>query len=81
MLVTLLIVSFVLINMIVLFPSAMVSRLDQSIGKVMQALNDSAMLNNSIVIFYSDNGAATVGMHGNSGSNYPFRGVSIFKVF
>uniref|UniRef100_W8ARZ1 Arylsulfatase B n=1 Tax=Ceratitis capitata TaxID=7213 RepID=W8ARZ1_CERCA len=54
--------------------AGMVSRLDDSVGRVMRALSNKGMLNNSIVLLYSDNGAPTVGIHSNAGSNYPFRG-------
>lgn len=54
----------------------MLSRLDDSVGRVMRALSNKGMLNDSIVLLYSDNGAPTVGIHSNAGSNYPFRGVS-----
>lgn len=58
----------------------MVSSLDKSVGQTMRALLDRGMLNNSIVLLYSDNGAPTLGIHSNSGSNHPFRGVSLFKL-
>lgn len=54
----------------------MVSILDQSIGKVVKALADRDMLENSIIVFMSDNGAPTYGFLANHGSNYPLRGVS-----
>ncbi|XP_055385575.1 arylsulfatase B-like [Condylostylus longicornis] len=54
--------------------AAMVSKLDESIGKTIHALKNKNMLENSIVIFYSDNGAPTVGMFSNGGSNFPLRG-------
>ncbi|KAH8270248.1 hypothetical protein KR018_006182 [Drosophila ironensis] len=54
--------------------AGMISSLDKSVGNVMRALKDNDMLNNSIVLLYSDNGAPTVGIHSNSGSNYPYRG-------
>lgn len=52
----------------------MVSSLDKSVGQTMRALSDRGMLNNSIVLLYSDNGAPTVGIHSNAGSNFPYRG-------
>lgn len=55
----------------------MVSLLDKGVGEVMAALRQKNMLENSIVIFISDNGAKTFGIHANHGSNYPLRGVSI----
>lgn len=58
--------------------SAMIDKLDESIGRIIEALYDTQMLHNSIVLFYSDNGAPSQGLHSNSGSNYPFRGVLNF---
>jgi len=55
----------------------MVFKLDQSVGEVIEALNNRKMLENSIILFMSDNGAPTEGVLQNHGSNYPLRGVSI----
>ncbi|XP_076646659.1 arylsulfatase B [Halictus rubicundus] len=55
--------------------AAVVSRLDQSVGEVMDALRTRGMLENSIVLFMSDNGAPTEGLLSNQGSNYPLRGM------
>lgn len=55
--------------------TAMVSRLDQSVGCVISALEEANMLKNSIVIFQSDNGGPSVGLFANSASNWPFKGV------
>lgn len=54
----------------------MISSLDKSVGITIKALKDKGILNNTIVLLYSDNGAPTVGIHSNAGSNYPFKGVS-----
>lgn len=54
----------------------MVSMLDKSVGDVVTALRDKHMLENSIILFISDNGAQTNGIHANHGSNYPLKGVS-----
>lgn len=57
--------------------AAMVSLLDQSIGKIVTGLKDVGMLDNSIIVFLSDNGAPTTPpMELNPGSNFPLRGVS-----
>lgn len=42
--------------------AAMVSKLDESVGKVVKALSDNDMLDNSIILFFSDNGSPIVGM-------------------
>ncbi|XP_051172962.1 arylsulfatase B-like isoform X2 [Leptopilina boulardi] len=55
--------------------AAMVSKLDQSVGDVIAALRRRGMLDNSIIVFLSDNGAPTMGIHSNRGSNYPLRGI------
>ncbi|VEN61333.1 unnamed protein product [Callosobruchus maculatus] len=54
--------------------AAMVSMLDQSVGTVVAALREKGMLDNSIILFMSDNGAKPDGIHANHGSNYPLRG-------
>lgn len=44
--------------------AAMVSKLDAGIGKVIKTLKREKMLNNSIILFFSDNGAPVEGgMH------------------
>jgi arylsulfatase A-like enzyme len=59
----------------------MVSKLDESVGRVVQALQRRHMLQNSIIVFLSDNGAPTKGKQPNWGSNWPFKGVSISVSF
>ncbi|KAH8270630.1 hypothetical protein KR018_012549 [Drosophila ironensis] len=54
--------------------AAMVSKLDQSVGRIVSTLASTGQLEHSIVIFYSDNGAPSVGMFANTGSNWPLRG-------
>ncbi|XP_030747442.1 arylsulfatase B-like [Sitophilus oryzae] len=52
-----------------------VNRLDKSVGDVVQQLQKKDMLKNSIILFLSDNGAQTVGIYENHGSNYPLKGL------
>lgn len=59
----------------------MISKLDQSVGDVVSALSGRGMLENSIILFMSDNGAPTLDLLSNMGSNYPFRGVRFFVCF
>lgn len=55
----------------------MISILDQGVGEVVKALKDNKMLQDTVIVFYSDNGGPTVGMHSTNASNYPLRGVSV----
>lgn len=62
----------------------MVSKLDESVGRVVAALQNRYMLDNTIIVFMSDNGApskdvtsANVNFYPNWGSNFPLRGVSL----
>ncbi|XP_074113028.1 arylsulfatase B [Cotesia typhae] len=52
----------------------MVSRIDESLGRIVATLGDKNMLKDSIIVFMTDNGAPTIGTHRNSGSNWPLRG-------
>uniref|UniRef100_A0A4Y0BV48 Sulfatase N-terminal domain-containing protein n=1 Tax=Anopheles funestus TaxID=62324 RepID=A0A4Y0BV48_ANOFN len=54
--------------------AAMIGRIDTGVGRIYRTLQERNMLTNTIILFYADNGAPTVGMHANSGSNYPLRG-------
>ncbi|XP_017072197.1 arylsulfatase B [Drosophila eugracilis] len=54
--------------------AGMISSLDKSVAQTIAALKENGMLNNSIILLYSDNGAPTLGIHSNAGSNYPYRG-------
>jgi len=53
----------------------MVDKLDESVGLVVQALSRAGMMENSIIVFTSDNGGAPEGFGKNRGSNWPLRGV------
>lgn len=51
----------------------MVTVLDEGIGNVTRALRDAGMYDNSLIIFWSDNGGSVV-TTGRSGNNYPLKG-------
>lgn len=51
----------------------MVTALDQGVGNVTRALRNNGMLENSLIIFYADNGGPLV-TTGLSGNNYPLKG-------
>ncbi|KAL4103622.1 hypothetical protein QTP88_018981 [Uroleucon formosanum] len=66
--------------------AAMVSKLDESVGRVVEALSEKKMLQNTIIVFMSDNGSPSfdnsgrgfrpdVGVTANWGSNFPYRGI------
>ncbi|XP_059608023.1 arylsulfatase B-like [Phlebotomus argentipes] len=54
--------------------ASMVIALDNAIGRVITALKEKEMLENSIIVFFSDNGGPTEGLHELHASNYPLRG-------
>ncbi|XP_054268843.1 arylsulfatase I-like [Macrosteles quadrilineatus] len=54
--------------------AAMVTKVDESVGKVMEAMKSKSMLNNTIILFLSDNGGATNNYNGNAASNWPLKG-------
>lgn len=55
----------------------MVKKLDDSVGDVVEALNKRGILENTIVVFISDNGGMTTGDSLNYASNYPLRGLKM----
>lgn len=55
--------------------SLSVSHLDDSVGAVVTALRKQNMLQNSIIIFSTDNGGPAEGFNLNAASNWPLRGV------
>jgi arylsulfatase B len=67
-----------LISRLMLQPSprpvyaAVVDAMDQAIGMVLKALDDEGVANNTIVLFFSDNGGAAYAMGG--ADNVPLRG-------
>ncbi|CAG7732843.1 unnamed protein product [Allacma fusca] len=54
--------------------AGLVDKLDESVGLVMKEMAAQKLLDNSIIIFASDNGGAPEGYDLNHGSNWPFRG-------
>jgi arylsulfatase A-like enzyme len=54
---------------------AMVYHLDLSVGDIVEALSKRNMLENSVIIFSTDNGGPAAGFNLNAASNYPLRGV------
>ncbi|KAF2898704.1 hypothetical protein ILUMI_07479 [Ignelater luminosus] len=57
--------------------AGIIHELDKSVGRVVEVLAEREMLDNSLVIIIADNGAQTVGNYGNSGSNWPLRGLKM----
>lgn len=55
--------------------SEMTARLDESVGQIVSALSDKGILNNTVIVFLTDNGGATIGELQNWGSNWPHRGM------
>ncbi|KAL1442904.1 hypothetical protein MTO96_030563 [Rhipicephalus appendiculatus] len=54
--------------------AAMLSALDDSIGQLVEALNATDAIQNTIIALTTDNGAATGGIDNSAGSNWPLRG-------
>ncbi|KAF2881888.1 hypothetical protein ILUMI_24269 [Ignelater luminosus] len=57
--------------------AGIIHEMDKSVGRVMEILAERKMLDNSVVIILSDNGAQTSGNLGNAGSNWPLRGLKM----
>ncbi|CAG9559971.1 unnamed protein product [Danaus chrysippus] len=57
--------------------AAMVKKLDDSIGDIVKTLSEKGMLDNTIIVFVSDNGGITTQMNANYASNYPLRGLKM----
>lgn len=64
--------------MIFLYYLGMLTSLDESVGRIIKSLDDNGMLEHSIILFISDNGAPSddpIWNMENAGSNWPLRGV------
>lgn len=55
--------------------AGMLYKLDESVGKVVAALKDAKMLQDSIIVFTTDNGGPAAGFDVNCASNWPLKGV------
>ncbi|XP_075972359.1 arylsulfatase I isoform X2 [Anticarsia gemmatalis] len=55
--------------------AAMLTKMDESVGKVVASLQSRGLLENSIIVFSTDNGGPAAGFNDNAASNYPLRGV------
>ncbi|KAB7495902.1 Arylsulfatase B, partial [Armadillidium nasatum] len=69
-------VNFLSIFIIIFFicVSAMLWKLDESVGRVTKALQDNNMLDNSIIVFTTDNGGEGGDLVGSASTNWPLRG-------
>ncbi|XP_077534706.1 arylsulfatase J-like [Haemaphysalis longicornis] len=57
--------------------AALLDTLDESVGEVMEALHEQNMLDNTIVVFSSDNGGSPFGPLSTRSYNWPLRGTKL----
>ncbi len=55
----------------------MVSALDDAVGNITQSLHENDLLENSVIIFSTDNGGPAGGFDNNFASNWPLRCVEL----
>lgn len=55
--------------------AAMMWHMDAAVGNVVQALDKRNILNDTIIVFSTDNGGPAEGFNINAASNWPLRGV------
>ena len=55
--------------------AGMLTKLDESVGKVVEALRKAHMLKDSLIVFTTDNGGPAAGFNLNHASNWPLKGV------
>ncbi|KAL4229106.1 hypothetical protein ACF0H5_012145 [Mactra antiquata] len=55
--------------------AGMLAALDDSIGQVVKTLTDKQMMDNTIIVFTTDNGGPANGFDANAANNFPLRGV------
>uniref|UniRef100_T1I2L4 Sulfatase domain-containing protein n=2 Tax=Rhodnius prolixus TaxID=13249 RepID=T1I2L4_RHOPR len=55
--------------------AGMLVKLDQSVGKIVDALYRRDLLHNTVIVFTTDNGGPAAGFNLNAASNWPLRGV------
>ena len=55
--------------------AGMLYKLDESVGQVVTALKQNGMLENSVIVFTTDNGGPAAGFNQNAASNWPLKGV------
>ena len=55
--------------------AAMLYKMDESVSKIVAALKENNMLENSVIVFTTDNGGPASGFNKNVASNFPLKGI------